>query len=134
MIAATVGNDEPYNLSQTSCRVLQKADTRSGFGLYISMMSRPALNTLSDEEVSIRPRHLFFSNSVKFVEMDESRSKFKLLTGGRCRVSVATPLFSFTDTLVNFVSVLNVRYNWHGFSNFKALFVAISVVNQRVQR
>jgi hypothetical protein len=46
LMAATVGYEDPNNLSQTSCRVVQKATARSCFGLYISRMSKPALNTV----------------------------------------------------------------------------------------
>ena len=45
-MAATVGYEEPNNLSHMSCRDVQKAVTRSGFGLYISRISKPALNTV----------------------------------------------------------------------------------------
>jgi len=45
-MAATVGYEDPNNLSHMSCRVVQKAVTRSGFGSYISRISKPALNTV----------------------------------------------------------------------------------------
>jgi hypothetical protein len=45
-MAATVGYEDPNNLSHVSCRVVQKAVTRSGFGLYISRISKPAQNTV----------------------------------------------------------------------------------------
>jgi len=45
-MAATVGYEDPNNLSHMSCRAVQKAVTRSGFGLYISRISKPALNTV----------------------------------------------------------------------------------------
>jgi hypothetical protein len=45
-MAATVGYEDPNNLSHVSCRVVQKAVKRSGFSLYISRISKPALNTV----------------------------------------------------------------------------------------
>lgn len=49
LIAAAVGNAEPYNFSQTSCKVLQNTLVFSGSGLYISKMSKPAENTVDDD-------------------------------------------------------------------------------------
>jgi len=48
LMAATVGYEDPKSWSHTSCRVVQKLLTLSGFGLYISMMSRPAENTVGE--------------------------------------------------------------------------------------
>lgn len=48
-MAAAVGNDEPYNFSQTSCKFVQKRTKFSGTGLYISKMSSPAEKTVFDD-------------------------------------------------------------------------------------
>jgi len=47
-MAATVGYEDPNNLSHVSCRVLQKAVKRSGLGLYSSKISKPAVNTVEE--------------------------------------------------------------------------------------
>lgn len=48
LIAAAVGNADPYNFNQRSCNDVQKSLTFSGSGLYISMISRPAEKTVGD--------------------------------------------------------------------------------------
>lgn len=45
LMTATVANGDPYSLNQTSCRVDQNCFIRSCLGLYISIMSKPALKT-----------------------------------------------------------------------------------------
>jgi hypothetical protein len=48
LMAATVGYEDPNSLSHASCRVVQKAVALSAFGLYISRISKPALNTVEE--------------------------------------------------------------------------------------
>ena len=45
-MAATVGYEDPNNLSHMPCRVVQRVVKRSGFGLYTSRISKPAVNTV----------------------------------------------------------------------------------------
>lgn len=48
-MAAAVGIDDPYSLIQTSCKLVQNLFKLSGFGLYISIKSKPAENTVFDD-------------------------------------------------------------------------------------
>jgi hypothetical protein len=64
LMAATVGYDDPNNLSHISCRDVQKAVTRSGFGLYISRISKPALNTVEAACNTHKNSRFLFINSL----------------------------------------------------------------------
>lgn len=56
-MAAAVGKDDPYSLIQTSCKLVQNLFKLSGFGLYISIKSKPAENTVGDACIKCR-RHI----------------------------------------------------------------------------
>lgn len=121
-IKAAVGILEPYHANHKSWNVLQYSLRRSTSGLYISLISKPAVNILSDvweisedkkhiqwtfkiyrlssnqlTDVSIRPRHLFCSLSLS----DEINrciiSMFKMLVGGLFRLMVAIPVMESTS-------------------------------------
>lgn len=49
LIAAAVGKLDPNNLIHTSCRVFQNVSALFISGLYISIISKPAENTVGDD-------------------------------------------------------------------------------------